>query len=240
VVDENARPVGGAKIHFIWADAASPTGTARADTASRADGIFWLLDVTGSAVSVYVSKDGYYEAKSRNRIDFDPSGNGSTQENPVLFHFRRKGPGTDLITSKHGVNEYVGVRAPRDGTPVVLDFFNRKTGNSGQLVVSNVKPPDGRVRSDWSITLSVPDGGLLEHHDEFPFEAPSAGYQPVVELRFDKSSTNWVADLKKGYYIAFGEPRRYGHIRIETDTFITGARLEYAINPDGSRYLEPK
>lgn len=88
-------------------------------------------------------------------------------------------------------------------------------------------------------TLSVPDGGLIEHHDEFPFEAPEGGYQLAIELRFNRESTNWVSGFKQDFHIMFGQPRKYGRIHVETDTF-TGAHVEYAINREGSRNPEPK
>jgi hypothetical protein len=46
--------------------------------------------------------------------------------------------------------------------------------------------------------------------------------------------------LNQQYYISFGQPRRYGWLKVETRIGSGGAVLEYAINPDGSRYLEPK
>jgi hypothetical protein len=60
-----------------------------------------------------------------------------------------------------------------------------------------------------------------------------------MEFKFRKGETNWTDRIDKVFYIAFGNPRRYGRVRVET-TMTTGTILEYAINPDGSRYLEPK
>lgn len=241
VVDQSTQSIAGASVHFIWSDAFSQLGTATADTVSTADGAFSLTGVAGSAVSVYVTKEGYYAVRSLNRIDFDPTGNGSSKENPALFHFRKKGPGTDLITSKYGVNDYLGVSAPRDGTPVVVDFFNRKTGGEGQLILSNVKPAyeNWKQATEWSYRLAIPVGGFLETREEFPYEAPESGYQEVIEFNFQKGTTNWLERFDKTYYIAFGNPCRYGRIRVKT-TIMTGTILEYAINPDGSRCLEPK
>lgn len=59
--------------------------------------------------------------------------------NPVIFHFRKKGEGVDLITSQYGVQPYLGVSAPRDGSPVRVDFFDRKVGQGGQLEISQRK-----------------------------------------------------------------------------------------------------
>jgi hypothetical protein len=87
--------------------------------------------------------------------------------------------------------------------------------------------------------MSIPDGGFIEQDDEFPFEAPESGYKPSVEFEFRAGETNWTQNLHKRYYIAFGEPPKYGWIDVETGIY-RGVSLSYAINPSGSRYLEPK
>ena len=123
-----------------------------------------------------------------------------------------------------------------DGSPVRVDFFNQKVGRDGQMEISeNIN----KYGNGWSYRLAIPDGGLIETTDEFPFEAPESGYQPVVELKFQKGDPNWTERLDKTFYIAFGSPRKYGRIHIET-TMTTGTILEYAINPNGSQNLEPK
>jgi len=88
--------------------------------------------------------------------------------------------------------------------------------------------------------MEIPDGGFVGHNDEFPFEAPESGYQPAVEFAFQQGQTEWRTDLKTNYYIKFGNPPKYGRIELDTSIMMAGARLIYAINPDGSRYLEPK
>jgi hypothetical protein len=240
VIDENTNAVPGVKASLKWNE---PLPDPPQSTSSITDenGLFALNGVTGRVLWLSLEKEDYYVSR-RNALDFQfpPDAGQLDPNNPILFHLRKKGPGTDLITSNSGMKDYVGVKASKDGTPVHLDFFNHKTGNEGQIVISNVKPVDGRERSDWSFTLSVPDGGLLEHHDEFPFEAPEDGYQSEVDFTFSKDSTNWVAGFKKDFYIVFGQPRKYGRIHIETDTFTSGAHIEFAINPDGSRYLEAR
>jgi hypothetical protein len=179
----------------------------------------------------------------RNQSEFDYSeGFVGDITNPVFFYLRKRGNGTDLITSQYGVFRTLDFSAStRDGSPVRVDFFNRKVGPVGQMEVSQNKPTyeAWRTATNWSYKLAIPDGGFVETNDEFPFEAPPSGYQPVMEFKFRKGETNWTDRIDKVFYIAFGNPRRYGRVRVET-TMTTGTILEYAINPDGSRYLEPK
>lgn len=87
--------------------------------------------------------------------------------------------------------------------------------------------------------MSIPDGGLVENMDEFQFEAPDKGYQRAVEYHFTKGETNWARQATKQFYIIFGEPRRFGWLRIESNLDQETVFLTYAINPTGSRNLEP-
>ena len=119
--------------------------------------------------------------------------------------------------------------------------MQRKTGDSGQIQISEHKPEylEWKQATSWSFRMEIPDGGFVEHNDEFPFEAPVDGYQSVVEFNFQKGDTNWM-DINKKYYIKFGNPPRYGIFNVQTSISMGGAITSYAINPDGSRYLEPK
>jgi hypothetical protein len=68
----------------------------------------------------------------------------------------------------------------------------------------------------------------------------SSSFQTVVSCSEVKDETNWTTHVAKQFYIAFGEPRRYGWLRIESDLAQETVFLTYAINPTGSRNLEPK
>jgi len=161
--------------------------------------------------------------------------------NPVLFHMRKRGPGADLITSQYGVKDYLGVSAPLDGTSVQVDLLERKTGQ-GEMKISQTKPAyeNWKQATEWAFHMEIPGGGFVECNDEFPFEAPETGYKPAVAFNFQAGETNWMTNLSKDYYIKFGNPARYGRLHLETSIMMSGARFTYAINPGGSRYLEPK
>ena len=204
---------------------------------------------------MHVSKADYYIPKGQETYFAYSKGYRSDPDNPVIFRLRKRGPGADLITSQYGVFPELKVSVPKEGTPIRIDLFNRKTGNNGQLEVSNIKPhyiydvdqrgtlvgPDGGKMEvpEWSFRMSIPDGGFFEHDDEFPFEAPESGYQTALDFHFKSGSTNWTDSIRKQYYIMFGQPRKYGRIKFETG-MMTGVNLSYAINPDGTRYLESK
>jgi hypothetical protein len=225
-----------------------PEGSFTSNTFSDLGGFFALGGVTGAGLSVYVGKPGYYTVKTQGKDSFEYSILPGSQpfhpdrSNPILFHLRKKGTGADLVTSQHGVFPELEIEAPRSGSPVYVDLMERKLNYEGQLIIRQTKPEylEAKKATAWSFHMAIPTGGFVEENDEFPFEAPETGYQPVVEFQFNKGETNWMTSLKKNYYITFGQPQRYGWLTVETRMGWGGAHLTYAINPDGSRYLEPK
>jgi hypothetical protein len=261
VIDGNNQPIGGATVEFTWNDlppeseTASYTGetftpfaymhSSKSQTTSDAQGLFSLVDKKGKGLSVTINKEGYYPtATARQSFEFgDPLIGVFVPDrfNPVVFRLRKRGPGTDLITSQYGVKDYLGVPVPLDGSSVQVDLLERKTGQ-GELKISQIKPPyeNWKQATEWVFRMEIPGGGFVECEDEFPFEAPEAGYKPSLAFKFRAGETNWMTNLSKDYYIKFGNPVRYGRLHLETSIMMSGARLTYAINPDGSRYLEPK
>ncbi len=130
---------------------------------------------------------------------------------------------------------------PRDGTPVNIDLLTQNIGNTGQVKISELKPEyqSWKLATNWSFRMEIAEGGFLEQNDDFPFEAPTSGYQSVVNFQFQKDGTNWTEGINKKFYIKFGSPARYGRFQVQTTISNGGALITYAINPDGSRNLEP-
>lgn len=243
VVDQNEAPVEGACVSYIWTQF-HPESSFKSNTITDNNGLFSLTGITGSGLNVYVGKTGYYEVKRSNNNHFEYSIDAGSEpfrpdlSNPVVFHLKKRAVGVNMITSQHGGSLDLEIRGVYDGSPVRVNFYDQKVGNSGQMELSAIKPRRGETASQWSFRMSIPDGGFIEEDEEFPFEAPESGYQPVVEFNFKAGDTNWTEDLKKSFYIVFGRPVKYGRIDVET-----GMRqpiyLRYAINPTGSRNLEP-
>ncbi len=241
VVDENSNPVEGASVAFGWMELPTDDGSRTATTNSDARGLFSLHGARGPSLSVSVSKDGYY-MPHHGQWGFSYAPDNDTYSpdiaNPVIFKLRKKGQGAELITSQNGISTQVGVRVPTDGSPVKVDLLKKGPDPSGQLEISQVKPPWNEATA-WSFRVSIPDGGLVENQDDFQFQAPETGYQPSVQYDFSKNDAGWTTQVTKQFYIAFGNPRKYGWLRFESNLGQQTVFLTYAINPDGSQNLEP-
>lgn len=245
VVDEKDQPIADAHVSISQVAQNGPI-----IKKSDAMGRFELSGYSGRYLGVEVSKPGYYMKKNRPRssrqsFDYSPLGGNFQPDisSPIVFELRKKGLGVELVTSQYGVIPYFDFSTPKDGSPVWVNFFERKTGASGQMEIKKVTPKQertDRAAKEWRLTLSIPSGGFVElANDEFPFYPPEAGYQPVLDFHYQPEQPGWTNGFSRQYYIAFGNPRRYGRIKLETGV-TSGIRLEYAINPDGSPYLEPK
>lgn len=245
VVDENTNPITGANITFEWTETPTEEGNKTSTTKSDANGLFSLQDKRGPSLEVLISKEGYYAshgghwgysyAFGPNKISPDPS-------SPIIFHLHKKGQEAQLITSDYGIRNDFPVLVPRDGTPVNVDLLQRKTTSSGDLQISQLKPERAQMRqaTNWSFHMRLSDGGFIEENDDFPFTAPETGYQSTIDLDFTKGDADWATQFTKDYYIVFGQPQKYGLLHIEGNIAQQTIFLKYAINPTGSRNLEPQ
>jgi hypothetical protein len=229
-VDESNQPLADANVHFSLNG-----GLAEKDLHSDADGNFYISDLVGKLLIIDIYKNGYYSSKNCHAA-FDYARYLPNPLQPEIFQLRKKGAGVDLISA------VLNAKMPRDGTPVNIDLIKGKAEVSGQLQMSQIKPPyeSWKKATAWSFRMEIPDGGLVEENEEFPFEAPEDGYQSAIDFNFKASQPDWKTRLTESYYFVFGNPRRYGQMTVQTDIMWGGARITYAINPDGSRYLEPK
>lgn len=245
VLDDDAQPVANAAVSFSW-NSLSESGTSRATTESDEQGLFSLNGASGKRLYVEVSKTGYY-VSGTNRIAFEYANpfDGLFRPDPnrpVLFHLRKKGEGIDLITSQYGVVPHFAVPMPLDVAAIRVDLLEREVVASGFLELSQNKPPyaEWKQADSWSFRMEIREGGFVEHSEEFPFEAPEEGYQPILEFHFEKNAGRWATRISRDYYFKFGSPAKYGRLQLRTSIMDQGARLTYAINPTGSRNLEPK
>jgi hypothetical protein len=152
-----------------------------------------------------------------------------------VFHLRKRGDGEVLRTGE------IRAAIPANGLSVRFDLLNGgRVSPDGQLeiaAVTNTAQYPPRV-FDWRGSVAVPAGGLQEHNDEFPFEAPNGGYRPRVEFNMPASAPDWKGMIVQSYFIQFGSPPRYGRIQLRLHGDSQKVSVVYAVNPSFSRNLE--
>jgi hypothetical protein len=240
VVDEHLRPVPNAKIHFQWNDI-SPRGTSERETASDVQGLFSLTGVNGKGVLVRVTKEGYYTSVETNRMSYEfaspyeDSYYLPNPDEPVLFRLRTRGEAQQLV-----VRSAKTIIPYGEGKTTRIDLLNGDESPNGELIVT-VSKPDGRqvhFPYDWRISISIPNGGLREHTDEFAFQAPEDGYLPGMDYSCHAENGMKGVALEKKLYFVFDQPRKYGNLNLRTDGNSRYVFIDYVLNPSGSRNLE--
>jgi hypothetical protein len=245
VIDENSNPVSGVSFSFRWTDMTAPNMERSSSTESDSGGLFSLRGKKGGSMTLWFSKEGYYSSH-HGQMSFNyavgPNILSPDPHNPVIFHLHKKGEGAQLTTSDYGQRLDFPVLVPRDGTPVNVDLLQRKTDVSGDLQLSQIKPDRSQLQqaTNWSFHMSLSDGGFVGEDDAFQFEAPATGYESTVDLNFVKGEPGWKTQIATNYYIVFGQPPKYGWLHVDANIAQQTVFLKYAINPTGSRNLEPK
>lgn len=240
VVDENGNPVAGATAKMSVADKPITDG-AKYTATSDGSGLFSLTGLRGGAVSVTVTKEGYYStAQSRGMVRFGKFRSDSdpptpTAGSPTVFMLRKMGETAPLVHTTERP-----IKVPKDGSPVQVDLATGQTTRQGSLTVKcwtndQAKNADGQY--EWKCVLTVQGGGLIERTDPFTFEAPADGYSPSVEL--GPSAGKWSSRAERQYFVRLPDDRYARiHLRVRTggEHFLV---LESFLNPKpGSRNLE--
>lgn len=245
-LDENSNAVAGAKVTFHWVEAPKPDGNRSSTTESDANGLFSLQGARGPSLTVSVSKEGYYTSRQGLpvfRYGLFQDGNFSPDpRNPVIFNLRKQGKRESLITSAFPAGMGQIAQLHHDGTPVELDLSKgtQVPAGSGQLKLEFWRAVTNRNANifDWKCQLTVPGGGLVETPEEFAFQAPESGYQPLVVIDMPATSQDWKGDIRTKYYIQLPDGR-YGRIDFYFLAFNGVFAVQAAVNPTGSRNLEP-
>jgi hypothetical protein len=244
VVDENSNPVAVVNIHFRWSEIPAEDGMRTADTQSDAEGLFSLNGKRGRSLTVWFGKYGYYSSDGGQKT-FSyalPRGISPDPMNPVIFKLHAKAKGESLITSSFPTGMGQIAQLHHDGTPVELDLFKgaQVPTGSGQLKLEFWREITNRNANiyDWKCQLTVPSGGLVETPEEFAFQAPKSGYQSPIVIDMPATNQNWQGEVRNKYYIQLpdGKYGRFDFYLLPRNGVFT---VQSAINPSGSRNLEP-
>ena len=246
VIDQNANPIHDVKIgagvrHWYEPDiltlaygAKEICITARTDK----DGRFKLHGASGDVLGLeYVQKDGY-ELEPGQRSFGAVSG---SFENPVVFKLWSTNIHEQLITGGQSF------RIEPDGRSYVIDLAKGKIAESGDGDLKIwIKYPTQVIRGqlyDWSCEIDAINGGLLEETlGTAMYVAPTEGYTPTFQLQQQIKGGQSGSIGTRRFYVRLKSGQEYGRITVEMDApyndQVPGRiRVQYAINPSGSRIL---
>jgi hypothetical protein len=241
VLDENTNPVPGAGVDYTWSTL-SETGARTQHDITDASGLFSIHE-TGSGIGITVSKKGYYTTPNERLRNFEYANHGEgvfspDPNNPIVFHLQKKGLPEKLI---HG-SKLFGSRV--DGTLSYVDLATAKNKltSPGDLIVQCTRSERASDKKfDWTFTLAIPDGGLMESTNAFMFLAPEEGYRATFQINHKINDVDWVGQEKHKFFVKSQNGQHYARIEITImpDYGQNAAYdLEWFLNPSGSRNLE--
>lgn len=237
VVDEKGNPVADATVNYGCNDL-SKEGRTTYEGKSDADGLFSLRDIAGKFLSVQVSKMGYYTYKSNpygftyagENINFTPD---STQ--PVIFKLRKKGQAEPLVTSTGRL------KIPLTNTTADWSVLSGRQETAPERIAFERQMSSkqtGNRKYDWSLKLTMPNGGLRETKDEFLFLAPESGYKSEIVIAMSADQPDgWESMIQRSFYFRLNDGR-HGRFNISFIAYNGVLRIDSYLNPSGSRNLE--
>ena len=208
VLDQDGKPVVGAKVDAAALNVFTEGGTPTAAT-SDAAGKF-SIQSHGASLHVNVSKSGYYQVDpggnlkpSSQGFDFvEGMGRGihrSDPASPDVFHLRKAGNPVTLERIE------TSSKVPRDGRPVSVRL-SKSSDVSLRIRCRTVE--DGKTPTDpseWRCEVDVVGGGIQDVTDETNFSAPQEGYTPLAVIDMPKSLgvKQWSRESTKRYWLHF-------------------------------------
>lgn len=255
VLDQSGRPVEGADVVLLATqfrpDAKvffSRIKELRVQTNSQ--GCFMVSEDKARSLSVKdMQKEGYEFSLADNPCEvYEYAGPSKRfvpdQDNPVIFHMRKKGLATFLLESN---NMTIQVPPAKSGKAVICDFVQRRKlieGDKKSRATANlvcdlqIKAAFNANDATWAVTLSpgTPNGGIIVS-EQMLYEAPETGYQ--AEYTFTPEDGKPVK--AKYIYVRSRDPAIYTRIEIEdigANKQFFDLLARYVTNPYGDRNLE--
>jgi hypothetical protein len=238
IVDQGGNPVEGMKVTAKVGtyEGFSRGGGTDSVTESDANGRFSFIGITGAGVGFLLDKEGY-EYNQRLPSTTRPNDYRPDPSNPVIFRVWK------LVGAEAMIHTKITAAIPCDGTATTFDLSTGR--RSGDLQVTLTRNPlniDRKKAFDWSLTVGMAGGGLIEIADAYPNEAPAEGYVPTVTVSMDSADKKWSSELTRSYYFEAHGGKIYGrvdiYVRADFQPPPTLFGAEIFANPSGSRNLE--
>jgi hypothetical protein len=245
VVDQDERPISGAKIRFQWTDL-SPSGVSERIVYSDPNGRFSLAGEKGKNLGVYVTHDGYHALKGgRGTFEyaafFERTYHQPDRESPVVFRMLKKTAAQPLLVKR------ASAKLAYDSADSFFDFEQGTLGGiastrSGlRFAVTRAKAPQGQP-FDWSFRVTGVGATVRQTFEEFPQTAPDEGYANEWESSVAATSANFQGNCTVRLYVRTSDGK-FGWVDIELmqpNARELGSKLTVTshVNPTGSRSVE--
>jgi hypothetical protein len=237
VVDSDGHSIANIEIHFDSGEGI-PGFRTRGSVKTDSDGKAVIHDYSHPRLAVSVVTRDYYVPNDERYVMVDSHNVERERTGPVVFHLRKKGEAARII---HGLKLF-GSRI--DGTQSYLDLSTARAALTppGDLTVQCTRSgQNAEKKFDWTFSLGVVGGGIIESTNEFMFLAPDSGYKPSFQISHRINEPDWTWQEKRRFFVRSQDGKHYARIMI---TIMPGYGqnaaydLEWYLNSDGSPNLE--
>lgn len=252
VVDEGGNPVESASTFYIVGTFSFEGSPTLEGPKTDGSGLFSITGKRGPTLSVWVEHDGYYNTDTaKQRFEYarknytpgkEPPLPPKNSNDPTIFVLKKKGVAEQLVHHRR-----IKTKLLMNAIPVTISAKSGQAGGGGNEVISITMRSDGDKLPlntfnpfDWSVTIEVPGGGIVERSDALDFEAPADGYFPQQTINMPASLPKdaWKSDIQRDYFIKFGSGN-YGRVRLNISGDKGRSIAEVFLNPtSGNRNLE--
>jgi len=209
------------------------------------DGRFVIDGITGESLGVTVTKTNYHFAPTRlfhYSLFYGASAHRPDPGNPVVFVLTKVKPADHLVRFERGL------RAPNTGEPVRIDFATGQVVRQGGDLVISIECPEKFEFGNpvpWRMRLEAVGGGFAPgdaERLEWMYEAPPAGYQPVIEVSYGHEGEGFGAQFDGFFYVMSRGGRHYAKVRFDMNISWDERGVPFGIqcyvNTNASRVLE--
>lgn len=239
IIDQYGKPIGGVDItgEIVLIENYNSERRKMYRTESDEKGLFQFTGIRGWKFDVQLRKSGYKMGERGKGYQAPVGGKSSPDSRETLTMWKLRGP-EPLDYSA------IEAKIPHDGTPTSFDITTGRQTPKGDFRVTLFQYPleikTGRERFNWAVKVEIPDGGLVEEDDPYPYWAPTDGYQSSFEFDVSSNSPDWWPNLKRVFYIKTAQ-EHYGLMQLGVfpGRSPTGVEAHFTINPSGSQNLEP-
>lgn len=211
------------------------------------DGRFSLTDARGALLGVKaLEKAGYVPSEKAFRKSY-----WYWRDTSHVFHPNAEHPEVFRMWKQAGaerlVRNGIGHAIPYNGSGTNFDLINGKAvAGAGDMRVTLVRNPQqiqwGQRNYEWTATIEVPNGGVIESDDEQMYQAPSDGYRPKCVIHMAADDANWTDSKNAAIYLKLRGGQYYGRAELKfmvgSDRAVTPFSITAFVNPSGSRNLE--
>jgi len=242
VVDQNGQPIAGVKAQgvILLNDGFEDSKDEIHNTVTDVQGLFTFSNLHGVSFGIGLDKAGY-EFNPKLYLDWWAKYKPDPNYPMVFVMWKLQGAEPTISDDK-----FWGIIP--DGRIYTIDFIKSKKIENpvaeGDLHVSITRPAS-TVRGqkyDWSFTMEAVDGGIVESHDAYPYQAPEQGYLDKIEITLSATDPKWQPEVQgRVFYLKSRAGHVYGHCQIDVISVYQNAAvfaIKSLVNPAASRNLE--